>query len=117
MAEFLWVESASTTLDEAPSVDRVKFGDGYEEVALSGLNPIRQRWQMSFSRVDDVEAEAMIAFFRARASSVAGLETFIWVPLWATAPIKVKCPSCQRRRTETWGESDITAVFEQVFEP
>lgn len=117
MAEFTWVESASTKLDEAPRFSRTRFGDGYAQDAPDGLNPNPQKWTVSFRDVEDSVADAIVAFFRARISTTTGLAAFDWVPLWATAKIQVKCSHWTRTRTSVWGESDIDAEFEQVFQP
>lgn len=117
MAEFAWVESASTQMEEAPRFSRTRFGDGYAQDAPDGLNPITQRWRVVFTDVENSVADAIVAFFRARAGATTGLGVFDWVPLWATGTNKilVKCPSWSRRHKDFYGTSDIEAVFEQVF--
>lgn len=113
LAPFDWVESASTSLDEQPRVKATRFGDGYEEREPDGLNPITQKWDVVFRDVDDDIATDMVEYFRA----AAGVDSFGWTPLWHTAEIKVVARSWRRTQSDTWGKSDITAVFEQVFEP
>lgn len=117
MAVFDWVESSGTQLSEAPRVASTRFGDGYEERAPDGLNPIEQRWSVAFRGVENGVADAIVAFLRARVSPVIGLEAFDWTPLWHTTAIRVVCESWSRTHGETWGESDIAAEFRQVFEP
>lgn len=116
-AEFVWVESASTALTEAPRYSRTQFGDGYAQDAPDGLNPIVQSWKLSFKDCENSVADQIIAFFRARVTSTAGLEAFSWVPVWATAPILVKCETWSRTVTDTWGECDVTATFTQWIGP
>lgn len=116
MAVFDWTESASTALTEEPRISRTRYGDGYEERAPDGLNPIRQMWSLQFRAVDRQAADDIVAFFRARVG-VQGLEAFDWTPLWATVPIRVVCRSWSRTQAEVYTESDINATFEQVFEP
>jgi phage-related protein len=119
MAVWIWVESPGTGLSEEPSVSRTKYGDGYEERAPSGLNPIKQVWTYQARGVDNAIADEMVAFLRARLN-LLGMEAFDYTPLWANPadpPIKVVCPSWTRTQGEEWGMSDISARFEQVFEP
>lgn len=117
MAEFAWVESASTQMEEAPRFSRTRFGDGYAQDAPDGLNPLAQRWRVVFRDVENSVADQIVAFFRARVGSTTGLGVFDWVPLWATGTNKilVKCPSWNRSHAEVWGTCHIEAVFEQVF--
>ena len=113
MATFTWAESTSTSLSEEPRVRRVAFGDGYEERAPDGLNPIAQEWDLSFNDVAVAGGNAIVAFFRAHQAVTA----FDWWPKWAPGPIKVVCTQWSRSLTGVWDESDIRAHFKQVFEP
>jgi phage-related protein len=113
MAVFDWVESAATALEEAPEVARSRFGDGYEQRAPAGLNPLAQRWRVRFTAVEDAVADQIVAFLRAR----GGVEAFDWTPPRGATALRFLCPRWSRSLTDTWGESDVDAEFEQVFEP
>ena len=113
MAVFDWVESAGTSLDEAPKVLETRFGDGYAQRQADGLNPLAQQWSLKFSEVENAVADDILAFLRAR----GGVEAFDWVPLWHTASIRVICPNWSRSQPNRWGQSDSSAKFVQVFEP
>jgi phage-related protein len=113
MADFVWVESASTALEEEPRVLATQFGDGYAQRQADGLNPLAQVWSVKFAAVDNAVADDIIAFLRA----AKGVTSFDWVPLWHTTAIKVICPSWRRAQPAEWGQSDIDAKFQQVFEP
>lgn len=117
MADFDWVESAGTTIEEEPRISASRFGDGYEERAPDGLNPLRQRWSLTFRSVEKGVADDIVAFLRARLSGTLGLESFTWTPLWATTPISVVCRRWSRSQGDIPSESEITAVFEQEFAP
>jgi len=117
MAVFAWAESSSSALEEAPNLARTQFGDGYEESAPNGLNPVKQAWNLQFRRVSRSAGDDIVAFFRARLSAVNGLEAFDWTPLWETAPIKVKCRNWTRTQLDEPDESDITCRFERVYLP
>lgn len=116
MAEFLWTEGAGTTLEERPRFARSAFGDGYEERAPAGLNPLAQRWSVPMREVDNAIADEIVAFLRAR-SNALGLEAFDWTPPWATASIRVICPGWTRTMASSYRMSDLSMSFEQVFEP
>ena len=113
MDPFDWVESASTMLEEEPRVLATRFGDGYGQRSPDGLNPIAQRWELRFSAVDNAVADAICAYWR----TAGGVQAFEWTPLWHTTPIKVVCTQWTRSQPDRWGMSDLTARFEQVFEP
>lgn len=113
---FDWVESAGTSLTMQPRFGATQFGDGYEERAPDGLNPLKQRWSLQFRAVENAVADAITAFFSARVGGL-GLEGFDWTPLWSTTPIRVVCREWTRSQPDQAGESDIAAVFEQVIEP
>lgn len=115
-AEFLWVESPGTSLDEAPRVGRTQFGDGYAQRGATGLNPIKQAWSIQLRDVDNVVGDQIIAFLRARLSPTGELESFDWTPLWSTTKISVTAPSWTRTASEVWGECNISIRFEQEFE-
>lgn len=112
MAEFTWVESSSTELTEEPKLGKTQFGDGYLQVAPIGLHPITQQWSVRFADVENAVADQIVAFFRARITPFEA-EGFTWIPLWATTAIQVRCLRWSRTQSDTWGESHITAQFEQ----
>lgn len=114
VADFIWVESASTELTEEPRLGKTQFGDGYVQVAPIGLHPITQQWSVRFADVENSVANEIVAFFRARITPLEA-ESFNWVPLWSTGstPIRVRCTRWSRTHSDTFGESHITAQFEQ----
>jgi phage-related protein len=117
MAEFAWAESSSSALEEEPRVSRTRYGDGYEESAPDGLNPLKQAWSLQFRRVSREAGDEIIQFFRDRFSAVGGLENFDWTPLWATEPIKVVARNWTRTQLDDIDESDIQVRFERDYRP
>lgn len=117
MPTFAYAESASSSVDEQVTVYGTQFGDGYREVGPSGLNPLTQRWRVVFRGVSKAGGNEIVAFLRARSNPTVGLEPFDWWPLWAEGAIKVRCAQWSRVQGTEPDESDITAVFEQVFVP
>lgn len=113
MADWVWVESPGTSLEEEPRVRGAKFGDGYEQLAPEGLNTIMQMWPLQFNDVAPEVAADMIAFLRAH----KGVTPFNYVPLWDTVAIAVICRKWRRTQGNEWGVSSISATFEQWFGP
>lgn len=114
MPAYIWTESDGTTLNVTPRVASTKFGDGYEETAPWGLNPIQQVWQVQHRGIDIDAADEIEAFLKARFSA-AGLEPFDYTPLWSTVPLKFRCRQWTRSQDADPHTCTITAQFEQVF--
>jgi phage-related protein len=112
MAVFDWAETNATSLSAEARVRTMVLGDGYEQRAPDGLNPVRQTWQLSFEGSDNAAADAMVAFWHTHAGAAA----FDWTPLWAATPIRVVCAAWSRAPA-TADTSDLSATFRQVFEP
>lgn len=115
MAVYIWVESPGTTRQMKPRVAATKFGDGYEERAPDGLNPVKATWNVQHRGIDNDVADEIETFLLARFS--AGLEAFDWTPLWATTALRFKCEEWSRVQDEDAHTCTITATFQQVFEP
>ena len=113
MADWVWVESPGSGLNEKPRVRAAQFGDGYEQRAPDGINAMPQEWDYSADDVDDAVATDMIAFLRAH----KGTLHFGYVPLWETVSIRVVCQEWTRTLGSRIGTSSIRAKFRQVFEP
>lgn len=54
-----------------PGVRKMKFGDGYEQRAVVGINSIAQTFKANFSSRDKTEADDIIAFFDTKAAVTA----------------------------------------------
>ena len=113
MAEFVWAESEGAQFEAGARLASTRFGDGYEQIAPDGLNPITQRWDLSFKGLDATTGDEIIAFLGERVSPVLGLEPFDWTPPWATVPLRVVCRSARRTQAGAYGFSDIACTFEQ----
>lgn len=59
---FTWQQSGSRTRQAKFSLVTASFGDGYEQVAASGLNPVQDTWTVSVSGPEEVinEVEAFL---------------------------------------------------------
>lgn len=89
-----------------------RFGDGYEQRIVLGLNNDPKEWSLTFD-VTDEDATVIEAFFEARA---ADAESFTWTPPDTETSYKWVCFSWDRELYE-FQRSRVTATFRQVFEP
>ena len=112
MADWVWVESAGTALDEEPRIKSARFGDGYEQTAPDGINAEGQSWSVQFDGVENSIADEMIAFLR-----TYGRVGFNYVPLWETQTIRVICRKWRRTHGPDFGASGISATFERSYAP
>ena len=93
----------------------VQFGDGYQQRLLYGIpshmNP--KIWDLTWTAKTNSDADAIEAFFDARAADAA---SFDWTPIDESTAYKWVCRSWQREHQYA-NINRITATFEQVFEP
>lgn len=112
MPEFEWTPDFGAAKRSSPTVQAVKFGDGYEQRAAYGLNTNSKTWNLSFSNRDVDDIDDIEEFLDARGA----VESFDWTPPRADDTIKVVCREWSRRIDHA-GTDTLTATFEQVFEP
>ena len=97
----------------APVIRKVKFGDGYEARFTMGLNQDPKVWDLKWTAKDSTDADAIEAFFDARAADNA---SFDWSPIGDTNTYKWVVD--QYSRNHRYAEvNEITASFREVFEP
>lgn len=111
MATFTALPSYPFDCEENPRVRAIKFGDGYEQRAAYDINTNPLVFPLTFANRSQTEADAIIAFLRAR----GGVEAFDWTPPGGEAGRYV-CRAWKNSRAAP-GAYTITATFEQVFEP
>lgn len=110
MATFSYTPSYSATVNHAPKVREISFGDGYEQRATFGINNDPRVWQLDFRARDNTDANAIVAFLEARGA----VESFDWTPPYGSAG-KWVCRGWSRAVISN-GISDISVTFEEVFE-
>ena len=110
MAEFTWIPDRAAALEAKATVNKAKFGDGYEQRTPEGLNNVGDDWSLSFTVRTKAEILAIRAFLKAR----KGSEAFDWTNPFGEAG-KYTC--------EQWSASvehdtdcSLQATFHQVFE-
>ncbi len=113
MAEFTYTPDYEPVKSRSPEIVKVKFGDGYEQRYAKGINNMPQSWSLAFNNREAAEADAIEAFFVAR----AGVEAFDWTtPDNTPEDIRVKCEKWSKTRVKG-NFYTITCTFEEVFEP
>ncbi len=113
MARFDWAESSSTRLDEEARVAESRFGDGYAQRAPAGLNSLDESWSVNLRAVSRSAGDEIIAFFRTH----RGVTPFDWTPPFTSVSGRWVCKRWTRTALDEADTSDITAVFERVYEP
>jgi len=95
----------------APVVRTVRFGDGYEQRLVFGVNQNPKMWNLTWN-VSETDADTIEAFLDAR----AGQEHFDWTPLGEATAYKWVCSEWSKSIPYV-GRATIQASFRQVFEP
>ena len=100
----------------SPRIQKAKFGDGYEQRKINGINNMVETYNLSFSNRPNTETDDLEAFFIAQ----AGVSKFTF-----TIPdsnegtgekdIKVVCEEWSKSHTQTAATS-LTAKLRRVYE-
>ena len=109
MSEFLWVPSYGSAVTMKPSVNVIKFGDGYEQRIASGLNSQPRKWEVTFANRPILTAQAIADFL----ASCNAVKFFDWTPTYGN-PGKWVCREWADAQTGPYTRT-ITATFEEVF--
>lgn len=109
MATFTWTPDIGATEEREPKTRMVKFGDGYEQRALAGINADLRKRMLNFSGRSSVDAEAIIAFLETQ----GGVTSFDYTHPGDISRTYV-CRSWKVTDT-TYGVKAISATFEQVM--
>ena len=108
MATFTWTPSYAPQAEVTPRVRSARFGDGYEQRVVDGLNAQLRAFDLAFNLRTATEVDEIEAFLAAR----AGAEAFDWTPPFGAAG-KWLCRSWRRRR-EAPDWHYIDARFEET---
>lgn len=111
MATFTFTPSFTADLEEQPIIRRVKFGDGYEQRLSYGLNTQPKKWSLQFLNRTDTERDNILTFLRTQGAA----ESFDWTDPNSYAGKWI----CEQWNTSqvSCNFNNITATFEEVFEP
>ncbi|EKS2998362.1 phage tail protein [Salmonella enterica] len=107
MKTFHWKVDPDMGVDSEPQVAVVKFGDGYEQRRVTGLNSNLKKYSVTI-RTKRQDAGYLEDFL----SEHNGVKAFLWTPPYGYRQIKVVCRkwSVKARLLKT----TFTATFEQV---
>lgn len=111
---FKWSPQKGYSVERTPNVSVVKLGDGYEQRQTKGINPLMDKYSLTFKGVDDTKynkpnvARQAEAFLKARMS----VESFYWTPSDTGVQKLFVCRSWSMTKTGLLYE--LTATFEQV---
>ncbi|HCM1963612.1 TPA: phage tail protein [Salmonella enterica subsp. salamae serovar 56:l,v:z39] len=107
MKTFHWKVDPDMGGDSEPQVAVVKFGDGYEQRRVTGLNSNLKKYSVTI-RTKRQDAGYLEDFL----SEHGGVQAFLWTPPYGYRQIKVVC----RKWSVKAGllKTTFTATFEQV---
>lgn len=100
------------SIDETARILEASFGDGYEQRAGDGINNVRVQLPLSWAPMYLVDADAIVAFFRAR----RGYEAFYWTAPGESAPRLWKCKAWSKTEAGTKLIWTVQATFDEVFD-
>lgn len=110
MATFTYVPSFSTSIDQEPKILEAKFGDGYEQAVLNGINSDPETWSLKFTNISSTNAQVIVDFFLTNETATT---PFDWMnPNGVTG--RYKC----RKWTRTYDgyePNGLTCTFDEVF--
>ena len=107
--DMFWYPDGDWTNEEKQSINRTKFGDGFEQRTTIGLNSSPMNFSLNFTR-DLKTVNAMRLFLKKK----QGTKSFIWKnPLAETA--RYVCVEWSVSREDP-AVLKLVAKFEQVFE-
>ncbi|EHK8991134.1 phage tail protein [Escherichia coli] len=114
MAEtFTWTPQRGWQVSREPDVAVVKLGDGYEQRQVKGLNPLMDKYELTFVGADGLcnrpnIAKQAEAFLKARGA----VEAFNWTPGDTGVQKLFVCRSWSLTKNgPVW---NLSASFEQV---
>lgn len=107
MKTFHWKVDPDMGVDSEPQVSVVRFGDGYEQRRVTGLNSNLKKYSVTI-RTKRQDAGYLEDFL----SEHGGVKAFLWTPPYGYRQIKVVC----RKWSVKVGllKETFTATFEQV---
>ena len=93
--EFIWTPSYASSVAHSPSVQAVKYGDGYEQRISDSLNTSLIGLTLSFDKRRKKEASAILHFLQVRGAS----ESFLFSPPEPYDPSKKRLFVCRSWNT------------------
>ena len=110
MATFSYTPSYSTSLKQQPKILEAKFGDGYEQATLMGINTNPETWNLKFTDMSNTTVSAIISFFITNDTATT---PFDWTNPNSVAG-RYKCKEWTRTY-DGFEPNGLTCTFEEVF--
>ncbi|EHZ8148952.1 phage tail protein [Salmonella enterica] len=107
METFRWKTEPGMTVESAPQVLTVRFGDGYSQRRPAGLNANLEKYSVRI-RAPREDHHSLVGFL----SRHGGVKAFLWTPPYNWRQIRVICPKWSVQVDMQW--VTVTTVFEQV---
>lgn len=90
----------------------IKFGDGYQQDSVKGINSIVSSWSVTWSTLTDNEAEILENFLQ----STLGVQKILWTPPKSSQPVFVLLDSYTKTiQSQVTNFNSISATFTRIF--
>lgn len=109
---FTWAPQKEYTVERTPNVAVVKLGDGYEQRQVKGINPLMDKYSLTFRGADDKCRTNPVREAEAFLKSRMAVESFHWTPSDTGIQRLFVCRSWSL--VKNGGFQELTATFEQV---
>lgn len=118
--------SYSTSLKPKTFIDRLQFGDGYEQITESGIRSTKRIYEVRWENIPDLRARAIQRFLLGEGSTSIYYrrpsEWFWWLPPLplqtpGMLPLKVVCVEGWSITPNTYNSNSVSATFEETFMP
>ncbi len=96
-----------------PRIRKVSFGDGYEQAAAEGLNPLKRTYDARFNARPNADIETIRAFLSER----GGHTPFLFAPLGEAAAIQWRCETWEGPTAVSATHASLRATFIEDFSP
>ncbi len=108
MATFAYNPDYGSPLTQAPATHEAQFADGYSQRSTLGINTIKRRWSLTFTRGKS-EIDTIRTFLETRGA----VESFDWTPVGYNAGTWI-CKNWATTEQDS-GTVQLSAQFEEVF--
>jgi phage-related protein len=118
--------SYGTRSDPQVTVDRLAFGDGYEQITESGIRPVKLKFNVIFGRQRPAVVRALIRFFTGEYGTGTIYDRRPSSYFYFKVPYPWDDENAQPRKficlnfpmePQTFHSNNVTATFEEVFQP
>ena len=113
MATFNFTPSYTAVLTSGGRINKVEYGDGYEQRLAYGLHSSRKSWALTFDQRTNTERDNIRTFLETTVRN--GLLNFDWTDPAGTAG-KYVCDEFNIEMVSP-NRNTITMTFREVFEP